>query len=40
MLPNPSGEPLRRGVNLGFRGREFTEVLEGLDPTEHVLVAR
>ena len=34
------GGPLRRGVTIGFRGREFTEVVEGLAPTERVLVAQ
>ena len=40
LLRGPSGEPLRRSVSIGFRGREFTEIVEGLAPTEQVLVAR
>jgi len=40
LLRGPTGEALRRGVELGFRGREFTEIVEGLAPTESVLVAR
>ncbi len=40
LLRDAGGEPSRRGVSLGFRGREFTEVLAGLDPTEQILVAR
>jgi HlyD family secretion protein len=40
LLRDPNGAPMRRGVSLGFRGREYTEIVEGLAPTEQVLVAR
>jgi HlyD family secretion protein len=40
MLRDDTGEALRRGVALGFRGRGFTEIVEGLAPTERVLVAQ
>ena len=40
LLRAPDGAALRRSVTLGFRGREFTEVVTGLAPTERVLVAQ
>ncbi len=40
LLLDSRGEATRRSVTLGFRGREYTEVLSGLDTDEPVLVAR
>lgn len=40
MLQEPGGDLVQRVVTLGFRSREFTEVVDGLAPTERVLVPR
>ena len=40
LVRDAQGEPVRRSVTLGFRGREFTEVLDGLTPDEQILLER
>ena len=40
LLRGSDGAPQRQSVTLGFRGREFTEVIEGLTPSDRVLVAQ
>jgi HlyD family secretion protein len=39
LVHDAAGSPVRRSIEAGFRGREFTEVVTGLSAGERVLVA-